>query len=131
MQIKRKMFAVAVGLCVHLFFATPIHAEIMRASDHVLPLEMLIPVFGRPLVLVSISPVVVRGETIGAVTKYHNPATRRSVDYLEICDNEGHVVAVGWFDRFGIRRVALDRALLDHGDEPAGIFVSFLEGDQI
>lgn len=134
MRLKRKIFGAVMGLCVQMSFITPTHAEIMQASDRVLPLEMLVPAFGldqRSLALVSVSPLVIKGEIIGAVVEYDNPATKRPVDYLELCDSAGYVVAVAWFDRFGIQRMALDRALVDHRDEPEGVFVSFLEGDPI
>ena len=38
--------------------------------------------------------------------------TQRPEDYLELRDNDGRTVAVEWFDRFGIRRLTLDRGFL-------------------
>jgi len=38
--------------------------------------------------------------------------------------------AVGWFDRFGIRRLAVDRGLEDE-DKLEGVFVLLSEGDSI
>jgi hypothetical protein len=53
------------------------------------------------------------------------------VDYLALYDSAGDLVALGWFDRFGIQRIAVDRGLLDEGDELEGVFVFFLDGDSI
>jgi hypothetical protein len=43
----------------------------------------------------------------------------------------GDLVALGWFDQFGIQRVAVDRGLLESRDEVEGVYVFFLEGDSI
>jgi len=43
----------------------------------------------------------------------------------------GALLAVGWFDRFGIERLAVDRALVEDGDELEGVFVLILAGDSI
>jgi hypothetical protein len=40
-------------------------------------------------------------------------------------------VAVGWFDRFGIQRMALDRALVEGSEELQGVFVTVVNGDSI
>src|SRR5215470_5826652 len=37
----------------------------------------------------------------------------------------------GWFDQFGIQRVAVDRGLLEREDKVEGVYVFFLEGDSI
>jgi hypothetical protein len=134
MRFKTKIFAAVMGLCLQLPFLASTHAEIMQASDRVLPLEMLVPASGldpRSLGLVSVSPLVIKGEIIGELAEYDDPGTKRPVDYLEVCDRAGYVLAVGWFDRFGILRMALDHALFVHRDEREGVFVSFLEGDPI
>ncbi len=114
MRFKTKLVAVVMVLCLQLSFLTPTHAEVMQVSGCVLPLEMLVPVSGldpRSLALVSVSPLVIKGEIIGELAEYDDPATKRSIDYLELCDSAGYVLAVGWFDRFGILRMALDHAL--------------------
>jgi len=83
------------------------------------------------LTLVSSSPLVVEGQTLGEVIVYDDPTTKRPEDYFELYDNPGDLIAVGWFDRFGIDRMAVDRGILDGEDELEGVFVSLLEGDSI
>ena len=39
--------------------------------------------------------------------------------------------AVGWFDRFGIQRLAVDRGLLEDEDKLEGVFVLLSEGDSV
>src|SRR6266403_118927 len=83
------------------------------------------------LTLVSSSPLVVEGQTLGEVIVYDDPTTKRPEDYFELYDNPGDLIAVGWFDRFGIDRMAVDRGILDGEDELEGVFVSLSEGDFI
>jgi hypothetical protein len=76
-------------------------------------------------------PLVIAGKTLGKVVSYDDPTTARPADGFELYDSTGGLVAAGWFDRFGIRRVTVDHALIEGGDELEGIFVSVLEGDAI
>jgi hypothetical protein len=75
--------------------------------------------------------LVVEGKTLGEVLAYDDPTTKRPVDYFELYDSTGDLVALGWFDQFGIQRVAVDRGLLESRDEVEGVYVFFLEGDSI
>lgn len=83
------------------------------------------------LKLVFNSPLIARGQTLGTVAIYDDPTTSRPADYLELYDVGADLVAIVWFDRFGIQRTVVDRALVDGGAESAGILVSVLEGEQI
>jgi len=85
----------------------------------------------RSLTLVSFSPLVIAGNTAGEVFLYDDPTTKRPVDYFELYDTEGDLLAVGWFDKFGIQRMAVDRGLLEKTLKPEGVFVVLLEGDSI
>jgi hypothetical protein len=80
---------------------------------------------------VSIVPVTVKGEIVGRVTIYDDSTTQRSADYLELYNNAGNLVAVSWFDRFGIERMAVDRGLLEYRDELMGVFVVLLDGEAV
>jgi hypothetical protein len=62
---------------------------------------------------------------------YDDPTTARPADYFDLYDNVGDLVAVGWFDRFGIRRVAVDRGLVEEKNDLEGVFVTLVEGDSI
>lgn len=83
------------------------------------------------LKLVSNSPLIARGQTLGTVVIYDDPRTSRPADYLELYDTGAELVAIVWFDRFGIQRTVIDRALVDGGDELEGVLVSVLEGEPI
>ena len=85
----------------------------------------------RSLNLISLSPVVVDGKTVGALATYDDPTTQRSEDYLELYDSDGELVAIGWVDQFGIERIAIDRALIKGRDDLHGVFVTVVDGEPI
>jgi hypothetical protein len=84
----------------------------------------------RSLNLVSLVPVTTNGGT-ATVAVYDDPATPRKEDYLELYDGSGELVAVGWFDEFGIQRLAIDRAVVEGRDKLQGVFVMLVEGQGI
>ena len=43
----------------------------------------------------------------------------------------GDLLAVSWFDNFGIQRVAVDRGLLKETAKLEGVFVVLLEGEPL
>jgi hypothetical protein len=117
-----------------LFFFGFIATRSLEAADNAAGPEVLLSATGleqRSLTLVSSSPLVVEGQTLGEVLVYDDPTTKRPADYFELHDNPGDLIAVGWFDRFGIERTAVDRGILDGEGELEGVFVSLLEGDSI
>jgi hypothetical protein len=46
-------------------------------------------------------------------------------------NTEGELLMFGWFDRFGIERVAADRGFLKGKDALEGVFVVLLNGDSV
>ena len=92
------------------------------------------PAVGLPQVsftLISFSPLVANGETVGAIAVYDDPTTQRPADYLEVFDSGGRLVVVSWIDRFGIERLVVDRALVEGGQELEGVFVMVVNGEAI
>ncbi len=60
---------------------------------------------------------------------YDNPQSGRPADYIELFDGSGGLLMVGWVDRFGIRRTAMDQGLLQkEASGPEEILVLLLEG---
>jgi hypothetical protein len=68
---------------------------------------------------------------LGGIAAYDDSTTSRPADYVELFNNVGALLAVGWFDSFGIERLAVDRALVEKADALEGIFVLILTGDPI
>jgi hypothetical protein len=85
----------------------------------------------RFLNLVSLVPVTSEGRTVGIVAVYDDPGTSRTEDYLELYDGDGEIVAIGWFDQFGIPRMTVDRALVEGTGSFQRIFVTLVSGESI
>ena len=81
--------------------------------------------------LVQLVPVTSDGETVGIIAIYDNPTTPRTEDYLELRDDGGQIVAISWFDRFGIRRLTLDRGFLKGKGKFERIFLTLVSGESI
>jgi hypothetical protein len=115
----------ALALLLILTAVTSVDAVDEPSSDGALPSQIL----SRHLTAIKSTPLVVNGVTLGTVVVYDDPATARTEDYLEIYNREGDLVAVAWFDRFGIERVAVDRAFADGKDHVEGVFIAVVDGD--
>jgi hypothetical protein len=58
-------------------------------------------------------------------------STERPADYWELYNNQGSLVAVSWFDKFGIRRTAVDRGIVEEQDHLEGVFVIVSDGSSM
>jgi hypothetical protein len=81
--------------------------------------------------LVQLVPVASNRDNVGIIAIYDNPMTRRAEDYLELRDDRGQIVAIEWFDQFGIRRLTLDRGFLNGAAKFERIFVTLVSGEPI
>ena len=137
MTLTRKIdlaMIIFLALIAELLFFGLLAATAAETEKAGAPSAAAIQALGLPqgrLNLLGLSPVVVDGKSVGAVAVYDDPSTPRSVDYLELYDGDGRLVAVGWFDRFGIQRIAVDRALLDGKEKLKGDFVIVVDGEPI
>ena len=134
MQSKNKIYFIMLGLIAQLFFFGYVAAEPLEAGDNLSGQEIGLPATAseqRTLTLVSFSPLVVEGEIVGEVAAYDDPTTKRPADYWELYNSTGDLLGVGWFDRFGIQRLAVDRGLLEDEDKLEGVFVLLSEDDSI
>jgi hypothetical protein len=130
METKCKRFLVVLAVWAGLFFSAP-YSAVARdtfAGD----IEALLPIWvweQHELSVVSVAPLVLGDDMVGVLTVYDDPATERPTDYFELYDNTGvNLLAVGWFDKFGIERTAIDRGVLDGADELQGVFVVVIDG---
>src|SRR4249920_2667175 len=121
------VFFIIFGFVAELFFLGYLATKVLGATDTPSEEKIFLPASGP----ISILPITVKGEVVGRVAIYDDPTTQRSADYLELYNNAGDLVAVGWFDRFGIERMAVDRGLLEDRDELEGVFVVLLDGEAL
>jgi hypothetical protein len=132
MKEKPKISFLVFSLAFLLLFAETLRADLMKHIENLRGDFVLLPLSApekSQLVLASFDTLARRAEIIGALASYDDPRTKRPVDYLELYDRTGALLLISWVDRFGIRRTAVDHALL-HGDasEPKGVLVLLLEG---
>ena len=85
----------------------------------------------RSLTAVMSTPLVAHGTELGTAVIYDDSSTVRSEDYMEIYNCGGDLMAVVWFDRFGIQRVAIDRAIADGKAQVEGILIAVVNGDYV
>jgi hypothetical protein len=85
----------------------------------------------RPLSVGKSIPLVVHGVSLGTAVVYTNPGAGKPGDYLEFYNPTGNLIAVVWFDRYGIRRTAVDRSFLRGINQLEGVFVPIEDGELI
>jgi hypothetical protein len=132
MASRHKVHFIILGIVAQLLFFTDIRAEEVQPGDNATGKEMVTAPEQHDMSLVSFSPWVVEGEVLGAVAEYvyDDVTTERPADYWELYNKEGDLLAVSWFDRFGIKRTAVDRGIVEERDQLQGIFVVvLLDGD--
>jgi hypothetical protein len=122
------IFAILEFIAVLFFLG--VAAQAAGASDKAAEQEIVTGLEPHTVSLVSFDPWVVEGEVLGSVAAYvyNDVTTERPADYWELYDNEGDLLAFRWFDRFGIPRTAVDRGIVEQGDELEGVFVIVLDG---
>jgi len=133
MESPIKICFVMLALVAQFFFGY-IAAEPLEAGDNLSGQEIGLPATAskqRTLTLVSFSPLVVEGEIVGEVAAYDDPTTKRPADYWELYNSTGDLLAVGWFDRLGIERMAVDRGLVEGTYKLEGVFVVLIDGEAV
>jgi hypothetical protein len=133
MALRNKIYFIILGIVAQLLFVTGIRAEEVQPSDNATEQESVTAPERHVMSLVSFSPWVVEGEVLGAVAEYvyDDVTTERPADYWELYDREGNLLVISWFDRFGIKRTAIDRGIVEEKDQLEGIFVVVLDGDSL
>jgi hypothetical protein len=133
MASRYKIYFIILGMVAQLLFFTDIRAEEVQPNDNATEKEMVIAPEPHDMSLVSFSPWVVEGEVLGALAAYvyDDVTTERPIDRWELYDKQGNLLALTWFDRFGIERTAVDRGIVEEKDQLEGIFVMVVDGDSI
>lgn len=134
MRAKITAAAMAMGLLVQTFPLAYSQSEPMRigakSSAQECYYSVSLPAKDR-LNLVTRMPIAAQGELVGEFVAYDDLTTTRPTDYLELYNGAGALLAVSWFDRFGIERLALDQGLVQRDDKLEGTFVLVVSGDSI
>ncbi len=133
MAFRNKIYFIILGIIVQVLFFGDVRADELQPSDNATGQEIAAAPEQHDMSLVSFDPWVVEGEVLGTLAAYvyDDVTTERAADYWELYDKRGDLLAVSWFDRFGIQRTAVDRGIVEKGDELEGIFVVVLDGNSI
>ena len=129
MACRSKIYFIILAIVAQLVLFGDVRAQeiLHNASEEE-------PVMGpeqHGLKLVSFSPWVVEGEVMGSVAAYvyDDVTTEKPADYWELYDQQGDLLAVSWFDKFGIQRTAVDRGIIEQKDQLEGVFVVVPDGE--
>ena len=129
---KQRIYLVILSLSLLFLSGISLHAEPMRVTENLRRERVLLPSSAPDkdrLILVAFVTIAPEAEIIGALAVYDDPRTKRPVDYLELYDGSGGLLLASWVDRFGIRRIAMDRGLLqEEASTLEGILVLLPEG---
>jgi len=129
---KKQIRSVLIILSILLLSSEGLHSEQMRAAENlqkeIVHLPSSVP-DKTGFVLFSFFALSSGTETLALVAVYDDPKTRWPVDYLELYDSSGRLLAISWLDKFGILRTAVDRGLLEEKtSELEGILVLLPDG---
>jgi len=132
MKLKNKMYfalAVAMECCAItlIVLATPLQSSDYGSEER--SDQIYLPDL-KKLNMVSFSTMS-EGNEMRAVVVYKDPSTKRAVDYIAVYNATGDLLALNWYDRFGIERMAVDRGLLDNTKKAEGVFIALLKGDSL
>jgi hypothetical protein len=131
MKTGKTVFAIVI-ISLLLLVSGNLPAEQMRFAESLLGDRILLPVsvpdHGQ-LTMLALSTIMPESDVIVTLALYDDPRTKRYVDYLELYDIEGGLLAISWIDRFGVVRTAIDRALLEEeASELEGVLVIVPDG---
>lgn len=131
-RTKLRIYSVILGLLVLLLSGRNLHAEPMRVTENLRRERVFLPSSApnkSKLILVSFTTIQVGADIAGTMAMYDDPQTERPMDYMELYDGSGGLLLISWIDRFGIRRTAMDRGLLqEEASKLEGVLILLLEG---
>jgi len=133
MATKNKLLFMILAIVVQLWLFADVRAGELQATTDASGQPAATGPELHDMSLVSYEPWLVEGQVLGALAEYvyDDVTTQRPTDYWELHDKQGELVAVSWFDRFGIQRTAVDRGIVEQKDKLEGVFVVVVDGDSM
>jgi hypothetical protein len=133
MAIRNKIYFIICGIVAQLLLFGDVRAAETQPKDNGSEQELVSGPQQHQMTLVSLEPWVVEGELLGLVAAYtyDDVSTERPADYWALYNNQGSLVAVSWLDKFGARRTAVDRGIVEEADHLEGVFVIVSDGTSI
>jgi len=114
-------FSIALFILLAVLLAT--------ANVNADPLQLAESPFGTPtnlpekqnMKLIGLLKPKAHAGIAGSMAVYDDIATKRIGDYAEIYNLKGALIAIIWFDEFGILRTAIDRGVVLHKKDVEGV----------
>jgi hypothetical protein len=133
MSFRNKIYFIVGGIVFQLLFFGAVRADELKPRDNATEQEIVTAPEHHAMTLVAAQPWVIEGEVWGTLAAYvyDDVTTERPADYWELYDKEDNLLAVSWFDKFGIQRTAVDRGIVEEEDKLEGVFVVVLDGSSI
>jgi hypothetical protein len=129
-RTMRNVSVLILSAC--LLLAANAFGDQLRMVNNLRNEDVLVPVSAPnkdDMILLKYTIFTEATGTIRLIAFYDDPKTPRPVDYLEVSDGVGNLLVIGWLDRFGIARTAVDRGLLEEdGTKVHGILLLIPEG---
>ena len=133
MATRNKLYFTILAIVAQLWLFADVRAGELQAATNAAGQETAAGPEAHDMSLVSFQPWVVEGQVLGALAEYvyDDVTTQRPTDYWELYDKQGELLAISWFDRFGIQRTAIDRGIVEQKNQREGVFVVVLDGDAV
>ena len=133
MATRNKLYFTILAIVAQLWLFADVRAGELQATTNAAGQETAAGPELHDMSLVSFQPWVVEGQVLGGLAEYvyYDVTTQRSTDYWELYDKQGELLAISWFDRFGIQRTAIDRGIVEQKNQREGVFVVVLDGDAV
>jgi len=132
---KQQIRSILFILSMLLLSGISLYAEPVRVTENLRKETVALPSSAPDktgFLLFSFLTLSSDTEILALVAIYDDPRTQWSVDYLELYDSSGGLLAISWLDRFGIRRTAIDRGLLEgEASRLEGVLVLMPEGEPV
>jgi len=138
MRIKSNISLIIITTLGLLLGPARVYGEETRATKNLRQETVLLPASAPDkgqLIPIGVALVHIEsGDKTAKLTVlyYKDPRTQRTVDYAELYNTSGELLAASWIDRSGIHRTAVDEGLLDENkSELKGVLVLVEEGTAI
>ena len=114
----KKLAALIFSVCV-LLIAGRVTSEQLNSTENLRHERVILPPSAPdPSRLPLLQTITFMDEELGpgVLVLYNDTQTKWQIDYIELYDLEGDLLAIAWIDRFGACQVAVDHGLLNPQD---------------
>jgi hypothetical protein len=123
-------FSIGLFILLAVLLAVNVNANPLHLAENPFGAPSNLPEKQKMKLIGLLTPKAHAG-IAGSMAVYDNLATERIGDYAEIYNLKGALIAIIWFDEFGILRTAIDRGVVLHKKDVEGVLVLIMSGDLV